>query len=256
MYFCYIDDSGDSRVGSTMSALLVEDKHWNGLLKSWLEGRRRIHTEWGVGKNTEIHANKFLKGRGSFCDTPEQDRKFGKAARAAASRVLLRTLADYEQFRVVSFGMATTRNHELYKEVIAHLDDWARSEDTYVVVFYDGLQGFKHLLDDDLLEPHKGWEQWTAAARNAAAYRRVHRSLDIADRRVLEDVLMQDSRYSQLIQAVDLIAYCSFHKHLQDHPEIWGDGITPLPGAAIAFSRLRKHWLDGSDQGMIWWRHP
>lgn len=235
-----------------MSAILVEDRHWTGLLKAWLEGRRRIHQEWGVGKNTEVHANKFLKGRGSFCETPQQDQKFGKSARAAAGRVLLKALADYDDFHVVSFGMPTTRNHELYEMVVAYLDDWARAEDTFVIIFYDGLQGFKHLLDDDVADTQAGKEQWVSAARNAAAYRNVHRDLEISGRRIIEDVIMQDSRYNQLIQAVDLIAYCSYHRHLQAHPEIWGTSNTVMPAAAIAYSRLRKHWPDGSDDGMVW----
>lgn len=252
MYFCYIDDSGDSKSGSTMSVILVEDKHWSGLLGSWLDARHNVHEEWGLGKNTEIHAHKLLKGRGKFCDTEEQNNKFNSTARGAASRVLLNNLATYEDFRVLTFGMATTRNHELYEKVIDYLEDWALEEDTYLMVFYDGMQGFKHLLDDGDLEPQEARTQWTLAGRNASVYRSVHRNLDISKRRVLEDVLMQDSKYNQLIQAADLIAYCAYHKHLQNHPEIWGPRNEALPAAAKAYSRLRKHWADESDEGMIW----
>jgi hypothetical protein len=252
MYFCYIDDSGDSKTGSTMSVILVEDKHWPGLLGSWLEGRRSVHEEWGLGKNTEIHANKLLKGRGLFCDTEEQNGKFSALARGAASRVLLSNLANYDDFRVLSFGMATTRNHELYERVIDYLEDWALEQDSYLMVFYDGMQGFKHLLEDEGLDPQEAKTQWTLAGRNASVYRSVHRNLDISKRRVMEDVIMQDSKYNQLIQAADLIAYCAYHKHLQNHPEIWGTKNKALPAAAIAHSRLRKHWADDSDEGMFW----
>ncbi|MGW2846891.1 hypothetical protein ACWC5G_18530, partial [Streptomyces sp. NPDC001274] len=30
---------------------------WNDLLHHWLEGRRKLEEEWGVPKNTELHAN-------------------------------------------------------------------------------------------------------------------------------------------------------------------------------------------------------
>lgn len=253
MYFCYIDDSGDSKKGTTMSVIMVEDKHWSGLLASWIQGRRKVHSDWGLAKNTEIHAVKLLKGRGEFCETQEQNAKFAdKNLRAAAGRILLSNLANFEHFQVLSFGMTTTRNHELYAKVIAYLEDWAIAEDTYVLVFYDGLQGFKHLLEEEDVDPQRAKDQWTSAARNAAAYRSVHRNLDISERRIVEDVVMQDSMYNQLIQAADLVAYCSYHKHLQNHPEIWGTRNKALEGAAIAYSRLSKHWRDDSDHGMIW----
>lgn len=253
MYFCYIDDSGDSKTGSTMSVLLVEDRHWSGLLAEWIVGRRKVHNEWGLGKNTEVHANKLLKGRGRFCDTEEQDKAFNNEARAAAARVLLKNLANYRNFTLWNFGMETTRNHELYVRVIDHIEEWASEQDTYVTVFYDGLQGFKHLLDDDeKIDPLKIKEQWLAAGRNASVYRSVHRELDIKSRRVIEDVIMLDSKYNQLIQAADLAAYCGYHKHLQDHPEIWGKKNRALPGAARAYMALRNHWPEESDNGMIW----
>ncbi|MBK5237805.1 MAG: DUF3800 domain-containing protein [Actinomycetales bacterium] len=40
----------------------------------------------------------------------------------------------------------------------------------------------------------------------------MHRDLSITNRRVVEDVIMQDSKYSQLIQAADLAAYAAFHR--------------------------------------------
>ncbi|CAM3241640.1 DUF3800 domain-containing protein [Actinomyces slackii] len=62
---------------------------------------------------------------------------------------------------------------------------------------------------------------------------------------------MQDSRYSQLIQAADLIAYGAFHKHAQDYPGVWV-GIRPVPGAIRAYMKTCSHWVPNSENGIIW----
>ena len=45
---------------------------------------------------------------------------------------------------------------------------------------------------------------WDEALRAATPDRDAHRALDITRRRVVEDVVMQDSKFNQLIQAADL----------------------------------------------------
>ncbi|EGV41054.1 hypothetical protein [Corynebacterium glutamicum] len=43
--------------GTTMTALLIEDKYWNGVLDFWLQWRRAIHRDFEVPKTQEIYAN-------------------------------------------------------------------------------------------------------------------------------------------------------------------------------------------------------
>ena len=124
------------------------------------------------------------------------------------------------------------------------------ANDTFLMVFYDGQQGLAAPGDDST--PEELSELWTTAVRNAAPYRKVHRDLELTTRRVIEDVIMQDSRYSQLIQAADLIAYGAFQRHLQDHPEIWGAGTEPWTSAIKAYMKLAKRWDQSSDNGVFW----
>lgn len=67
---------------------------------------------------------------------------------------------------------------------------------------------------------------------------------------------MQDSQDSQLIQAVDLIAYGAYQMHRQDHPEIWGDSIKIVPDAIKAYLRARDHWLPAAEKGVVWLGPP
>jgi hypothetical protein len=250
MHLCYIDDSGDSRHGSTLTALIVEEQHWSGLLEAWLTGRRAIHQTFGVPKKRELHALELYKGRGKYCETEEDNARFGTNNRAAAGRMMLSALAQYEHFHVMTCGSAGRAKPVLYAQAIAKLEDWAEEHDTRIMVFYDGQQG----LEAPGAEPGavRQRELWETALRDAAPYRAVHRELPLATRRVIEDVVMQDSRYSQLIQAVDLIAYGAYQKHRQEHPEIWTTRNAVVPGAIRAYMRLAKQWSAGSDYGVEW----
>ena len=251
MHFCYVDDSGDSHNGTTLTALIVEDQHWTGLLGAWLQGRRDIHREFGVPKSKEIHAVDLYKKRGSFCETPEQEKKFGENNRAAAGRMLLSALSKHQDFTVVTVASAEVVKPRVYAKFIAWLEDWAVLNDTYLLVFYDGQQGLGKPGESLTLEEQQAL--WESAGREAAPYREVHRGLDLDSRRIIEDVVMQDSKYSQLIQAADLIAYGAYHKHLQEHPEIWWKKPkTPVPAAIKAYMSLTRHWPQDSDYGVYW----
>ncbi|GAA4719282.1 hypothetical protein GCM10023216_04880 [Isoptericola chiayiensis] len=251
MHLCYVDDSGDSKNGTTLSALMVPVERWSGLLESWLQGRRDIHRQFGVGKNTELHANLLYKGRGRFCESSTEERRFGTRQRAATGRIMLNSLARVPGWQAVTIASPEVRKPRLYAQFVAWLEDWAEACDDHLLVFYDGKQGaHAGQGEPDATELS---EMWESAVRNAAPFRRAHRDLDIATRRVVEDVVMQDSRYSQFIQAADLIAYGAYHRHRQERPDIWGEGKV-VADAIRAYMRLKNHWYRGDDarDGIVW----
>lgn len=250
MHFAYVDDSGDSRNGTTLSALIVEDKHWAGLLDAWLAGRRTIHRGWGVPKNRELHAIELYKGRGSYCETRSQELSFDLSARAAVGQVMLRKLAQFEHFVAVTIGSRDVSKPTAYARFIAWLEDWAAEHGTWLIVFYDGQQGLAS--PDAEPTPDELKQLWQSAVRAAGPYRRVHRDLDIGTRRILEDVVMQDSQFSQLIQAADLIAYGAYQRHRQTHPEKWGKHGSPSVAAIRAYMKTSRQWPAGSDAGVYW----
>lgn len=254
MYLAYVDDSGDSKHGTTLTALLVESQHWAGLLEAWLDGRRAVHQEFGVRKHAELHATSLYKGRGKYCETPEQEKAFGTPRRAATGRIVLRNLSRFEHFHVLTVGSRVVVKPTLYAMFVAYLEDWAASEDTQLMIFYDGQQGLPH--PGDTPTPEEQAELWERALRDATPYRQVHRGLDIASRRVVEDVIMQDSRYSQLIQAVDLIAYGAYQHHRQRHPEIWGEFPKVVPDAIKAYVTTKEHWLCAEENSGVVWLEP
>lgn len=250
MHLCYIDDSGDSKHGVTLTAIIIHEDHWSNVLSAWLVGRRDIHSKFGVGKKNELHANHLYKGRKEYCDTPAQQAKFGQSPRDATGRMMLAALAKHPDFTVVTIGTSERSKSKAYARFVAWLEDWAARKSTRLMLFYDGQQGLDYPDSDP--DEARQTELWDTAIRAAKPYREVHRGLDIDTRLIVEDVIMQDSRYSQLIQAADLIAYGAYHLHRQEHPEIWGTEHKPVSAAIIAYMKLANHWVDDSDNGVIW----
>ncbi|EXF23872.1 hypothetical protein BG28_09815 [Nesterenkonia sp. AN1] len=249
MYFCYLDDSGDSKNGVTITALLIEDRSWTTVLNAWLQGRREVHQEFGVLKKSEVHANALFKGRGSYCESKAENARFGTGQRAATGRILLTRLSE-APFTVVTLGTADVSKPRAYARAIAWLEDWATRHDTYLVIFYDGQQGLAGPEENPTADQRQ--ELWERAIRDAHPYRQAHRNLDINVRRILEDPVMQDSRFSQLIQAADLLAYGAYHRHHQDHPEIWGTSSQTVRAAIVAYMKVSAHWPEGTDYGVVW----
>ncbi|MER6560182.1 DUF3800 domain-containing protein [Streptomyces sp. NPDC001027] len=248
MYFCYADDSGADQ-GRTLTGLLVPEEGWNDLLHCWLEGRRGLEETWGISKNTELHANSLVKGRGRPCATDEQNQRFGRPARLAAHDLMMRHLARCSSLRVLTVAGRTAQIAEVYQGFVDHLELWALEQDTRVLIMYDGQAGPEDTSGMAQEDAQKLWEQ---AVRNASPYRAAHRQLPLTTRRILEDPIMQDSRYSQFIQAADMVGYAAFHHLGLAHPDVWPK-MTPVGAMSKAYRRLSQHWLSGhGTDGIVW----
>lgn len=141
MHLAYVDDSGDSKHGTTLTALLVPDHRWNEVLGAWLEGRRQIHREFGVPKTRELHANELYKGRGRYCETAALEESFSESKRAATGRIMLSSLAKAEGYVIVTIATPSPSTSASYAVLVDWLDQWARNEQTTVMILFDGQQG-------------------------------------------------------------------------------------------------------------------
>ncbi|MEU4420980.1 DUF3800 domain-containing protein [Actinoplanes sp. NPDC024001] len=284
VHICYADDSGRAGV-VTFTGLLVRADGWNCLMHCWLEGRRKLATEpsWRVDKHAELHANQLTKkGAGRFCeagcqepacsgcteaDSPDCcgapccasrccrrgyfENKFStQVARDSAYRIMMTQLARCEALTVTTLACRTRNTAVAYDRFVNHLDQWAIETETSVLVFLDGPQG---PLDVSEMAPEAAQQERAMAGRNAAPYRRTHRELELGPRRVIEDPQMMDSKYSQLIQAADLVAYGAYQY-------LWSAGTwpsgdkhgKPKDTVVSAYRRLEQRWLPGSDHGITW----
>lgn len=246
MHLCYVDDSGGDNA-RTVTGLLIPAASWSDLLHCWLDGRRELTSTWGVGRHAELHANQLAKGRGRYCDTPARQAAFNKAARLSAYRIMLSNLARCDALTITTVAAETRFQVAVYRLFVAHLEEWAARADSHVVVIFDGKQGpIESLGDRDAAD----LADWRDALRNAKPYRDVHRSLPLLGRRVIEDPIMQDSAFSQLIQAADLTAYAAYQHLSQRDPQRW-KAASSAP-VARAYEQLAARWLPGTEAGVRW----
>ena len=249
MYICYADDSGDN-TSRSITAVLVEDKNWSSLMAKWLQDRAYLTKTWGVRKHAELHALELGTQRGSFCETEAQERLFVHDARRRAYEIMTSSLTGIEGLITFTVASREKRLPIVYALFIDKLEQWAASRQTHVMVLLDGPDGNAHFDGESNSETRQ--KKWVAAQKQAQPYRRVHRDLDIAVRRVIEDVIRQDSKHSQMIQASDLVAYAAFHDAKRRHPDRWNRNGPNRDVALAAHQRLRSTWPIDSDHGVYW----
>lgn len=245
MYLVYADDSGDSNDLFTVTGLFIRAEEWSEVLEAWLQGRQRLRDDYGVDKWAELHGSSLFKGRGRIWATEHDVAKYNSLRyRRAIGRRALKALAG-TRARVLTVAVPKEKSKEAYGAFVAWVENWAESIGEYVIIFFDGLQP-----DFPIAPGERDAEHWGTAIRQAAPYRAVHHQLPLHGRRVIEDVVMKDSKRNQLIQAADLAAYGAFHLISRDWPE-WCPRHKADHGAVDAYMALEPLWWPGCEKGIV-----
>lgn len=200
----YVDDSGAEETGLAVFAWIeCTAASWRDGLRDWLELRRALYADHQIPADYELHATKFVGGRGNPSLDPGWNRQ--KHLRSLVAELALRTIGASPHVRIGSaFRRTNARGFqhaqetaELYAALIRHLDARLSTagELGFVIVDGDGRD---------------------------ASYFGPHRGLSLGSRHVIEDPFFQDSHRSQWVQMADLVAY-TVYQHLLRHP---GKGFT------------------------------
>ena len=202
----YVDDSGASQTGFvTYSWVEVGAQDWSACLRRLITWRRALYAAEAIPVEVELHATKFLNGRGE----PSQQRAWYADKKDNARRVaedhlsLLSTLASSGMislgtvYRQVQSTKHWARDRaEVYQALLEHLDQQLQDR---------GELGFV-IMDGDGSDP---------------AYRRAHRQLKLSSRAIIEDPGFQPAHESQFVQVADLVAYVSYQHLLASPHRTW-----------------------------------
>ncbi len=193
----YIDDSGSETSKLTVFGwveLLLPS--WNDVLRGWLDWRHQLYHSIGIPADYELHATKFVNGRGRPTGTSWDRMKSYRTQTMTDALLTITSLPGLSTGAVFRHTPRGTKYHqskaEAYAELVRRLDARLTASGEFGLI----------VLDGDGSDP---------------TYRLAHRDLKLATRSLLEDPLFQGAHHSQWIQMADLIAY-SAYMHLARIP--------------------------------------
>lgn len=184
----YIDDSGAAQTRTMVYGWVeLHFQHWRTALRQWLNWRQELYRAIGLPTDYELHATKFVGGRGHPTGT-DWDRN--KSYRTEVMEEALRTIAALPGLRtgaVFQRGEPITAafRADTYAKLVRWFDAELAAGDEYGMV----------LMDGDGTDP---------------TYRIAHRELKLDTRSLIEDPLFQGSHLSQWVQMADLVAYTAY----------------------------------------------
>jgi len=203
MYIFYMDDSGENGL-HIFSALGVEDKYWREVFDAVRTYRRVLREKAGIFMNKELHATKFMSGRGR-----PSDRHLDADTRRRAFQYTLKCLAKIGPEKVILFNVAVRNQQWAYERILNRINRTMEARDSYAIIVSDEGKEAEYTklvrkmgAYNPIPSKFGTWDGGTATGKN------------IPISRVLEDPVFRQSDASYFIQMVDFCAYALLRKEV------------------------------------------
>jgi len=195
MYIIYIDDSRDEEL-VTFSALMIRADEWLPAFQIVRDFRRELKQNHGIYVYKELHAWKFVSGRGKI-----SDRVVTKFKRSEIFKETLRLTASLPSAEMLNVVFPKGYSMTAFERLLNRLNRSLQSHDSY---------GF--LVSDEGSEA-----AYTRLVRKMAIYnpipsrfgvwpgREVYKNIQLD--RFVEDIFFKKSSQSYFLQLVDFAAY-------------------------------------------------
>jgi len=193
-YIYYIDEStaGDKYIYTTLG---VPIKQWNHIFNRVKAFRHYINGEYGIQLHKELHATKFVNGRGQF------SKVVGKFQRSEIFRLCLKTLASEYKTGIHTFSSITSSPEWSLERILTRIHNTAEHNGYFALAFFDSGNEVstqkilrKMRVINYVPSKYDGWYGETY-------------SRNVPVTRIVADSMFIDSSKDYMIQAVDFIAY-------------------------------------------------
>lgn len=196
MYLVYIDESYD-KTHFAYSAIFIHAFRWNSYFQHLLEWRRIWHDDHNIPLDYELHATKFIGGRGEHPVRKDKDYR---------ARLFYDAVGRVESMKGVKVINAMTekkRKHlDLFERMLNRINRTLESLNAYGVLICDEGNESK------LISTVRKMQKYNEIPSNCYHYE-IHGSSmrNIPLERIIEDPLFKTSKSSYFIQMADFIAF-------------------------------------------------
>ncbi len=196
MHLIYIDDSKDEEI-CVFSALAVPVDQWHAAFQQIRDFRRTLHKAYGIYTYKELHAWKFVSGRGR-----PSDRVVTKGQRAAIFLDTLKLLAGLPGVRLFNVVFPRNQDERAFERLLNRANRSLLAWGSHALLVCDQgkeiayTQMVRRMYVYNPIPSQFGhWSDTGQSRKNIP--------LD----RIVEDPFFKDSAQSYYIQMVDFAAY-------------------------------------------------
>jgi hypothetical protein len=196
MHLFYIDDSGDEEL-FVFSALALPVDQWRRAFEQILDWRRSLRKTYGIYIHEELHAWKFLSGRGR-----PSDRIVTKGERAAIFRDGILLIAGLPGAKLFNVVFPRKDDERAFERLLNRINRTLQAWRSYGMLICDVG---KENVYTRLARQMSRYNPIPQQSRIGSDVRLIYRN--IPTKRIIEDPFFKDSAQSYFIQMVDFVAY-------------------------------------------------
>lgn len=196
MHLIYIDDSRDEHL-CVFSALAVSIDQWHMAFQQIRDFRRALRKAYGIYVYKELHAWKFVSGRGR-----PSDRVVTKGQRAAIFKDALKLLADLPGARLFNAVAPRKQDEKAFEWLLNRVNRTLQAWGSYAVLVCDEGKEIAYTrlvrrmyVYNPIPSQYGVWMDTGQSWKN------------IPLERIVEDPFFKDSAQSYYVQLVDFAAY-------------------------------------------------
>jgi len=196
VHLFYIDDSKEAR-GCVFSALGIPVQQWTPTLEEVRDFRRRLRREYGIYIHKELHAWKFVSGRGRI-----SDRYVSKETRCEIFRTALEFVASLPGARLFNAVFPRKQDERAFEWLVNRVNRTLHAWESYALLICDEgkeviyTRRFRRMRAYNPIPSRFGvWLDTGELTRN------------IPIDRIVEDPVFKPSDQSYFLQLADFAAY-------------------------------------------------